>query len=262
MINAVVFSKDRACQLDLLLTSLERNGKDVFEPVVVYQATTADHEAAYEICRTRFPRVQFLPDTLVPLSVAAAALAYADLACFFTDDSVLYLSLPGKPQLDDDVLCFSLRLGRNTTWCYPHGRLQRLPPFMETDAILKWNWKTAKRDFGYPASVDGHVFRGHDINAALHDCPPDANPNQIEEHLVTALKHDRRDTMASFHHSCLVGIPANVVSSTSRNRHAEQHAWGTDELMAGYLNGWRIQLDGLDFTDVRGAHQEIDVVLS
>jgi hypothetical protein len=259
MITAVAFSRDRACQLDLLLASLERNGRMLFNPVyVLYRATTAAHDDAYLLCQERFPGVVFVPDgDETPADLLSDAL----LATFFTDDSVLYRPLPSRPLFDLDVLCFSLRLGWNTRWCYPLGREQRSPGFVKTGGMLRWEWKDADGDFGYPASVDGHVFRARNLRRALMGCPGDANPNRLEEHLVEAFRDDRKTMMASYDHSCLVGVPANVVSSTHRNRH-DVHGQHPDALCAAYLSGRRISLDDLDFADVRGAHQDIDLVLS
>lgn len=260
MIAALVFSKDRACQLDLLLTSLERNGNGILAPVVVYRATTADHLAGYDLCRSTFPDVPFIPDTDGPFTISSDD--GPDIyACFLTDDSVLYRNLPPLA-LPDGVLCFSLRLGRNTRWCYPLGRRQNLPRFDDKWMYLEWDWTVADGDFGYPASVDGHIFRASDLAAALQGLPPGVNPNRIEEHLVRHFAHDERRVMAAFPQSCLVGLPLNVVSDTHRNRNGEIHGVSADDLLARYLAGERIQLDRLDFTGVRGAHQEIGLVLS
>ena len=263
MITAVVWSKDRACQLDLLLTSLERNAPGVFSPKVLYRSTSSGHEHGYDLCRSRFPDVHFQFDGAAPAFLARLLIDHGhDHACFFTDDSVLYRELPFFPKLDSRTLCFSLRLGKNTTWCYPLAKEQALPRLLSNGDMLRWHWTDAEHDFSYPASVDGHVFRSTALTAALRDCPTNANPNQIEEHLVKHFERDRRTLMAAYPHSCLVGIPVNTVSTTHRNRHGEQHSISPDFLLASYLRGERIDLDALDFSDVRGAHQEIELVLT
>jgi hypothetical protein len=271
MITTIIFSRDRAMQLDLLLESLDRNGARLFSPAyVLYRATDADHERAYRICRDRYPSVILVPDGVSSFRLVARLSESADFACFFTDDSVLYRALMSPLPLDalrdSRLLCFSLRLGRNTTWCYPHGRAQSLPVFevsevrgSPTRGALVWDWVGAAVDFGYPASVDGHVFRGATLRPALYDCPVDASPNQVEDHLVRALAADRR-LMASYPESCLVGLPLNIVTETHSNRHGEAFPFSADELLGRYLDGQRIALDRLDFSDVRGAHQEIELV--
>jgi hypothetical protein len=263
MMAAVVFSRDRACQLDLLLTSIDRNGRKIFQRIyVLYRATNEDHEEGYRICAAEHPLVQFVPDGITSFQLTATLLSAADHGCFFTDDSVLYRQLPSEiphDALHDDVLCFSLRLGRNTTWCYPHGKTQRLPKFSRDKAALVWDWTKADGDFSYPASVDGHIFRGGTLRPALHDCPPDASPNQVEDHLVQTIGHfyNGQRLMSCFEESCLVGLPLNVVTQTHRNRNGERYPWSADSLLGHYLEGQRIDLDALDFSDIRGAHQEV-----
>lgn len=267
MMSAVIFSKDRAMQLDLLLTSIDRNAPKLFSRFyVLYRATNEDHEESYRICSQEHSLVRFLPDGVASFRLAAQLLGDADHGCFFTDDSVLYRPLPTEtPQdlLRGDVLCFSLRLGRNTTWCYPHAKAQRLPEFEEGKETLTWDWQRSERDFGYPASVDGHLFRGFTLRTALGNCPPDASPNEVEDHLVKTFGHhgEEKKFMASYKHSCLVGLPLNAVTQTHRNRVGERFPFHVDTLVGHYLEGQRIDLEALDFSDVRGAHQEIPLVL-
>ena len=261
MITAVVFSKDRACQLDLLLTSLERNGSGMFDVAVVYLPTTVDHLHGYWLCQSRFPGVRFLLDENDRVHLAANVFTDGhDYACFFTDDSVLYRKVIPSIFFGSKGLCFSLRLGENTTWCYPYARTQERPRFIKGRTVRAWEWPGADGDFGYPASVDGHVFRSGDLVTALNSCPERVNPNQIEEHLVKHFQNDTRTVMTSYPQSCLVGIPANIVTDTHRNRHA--HGPTPDDLCASYLSGKRLDLDAMDFTDVRGAHQDIELVLA
>lgn len=266
MIAALVFSKDRAMQLDLLLSSLERNGRGLFgRTYVLYRATNEDHEEGYRICAEEHHLVKFVPDGVTSFQLLATLISEADFGCFFTDDSVLYRQIESwTPQdsLQGEVLCFSLRLGRNTTWCYPHARPQSLPEFEARKKALVWDWTVADGDFGYPASVDGHIFRGGMLRPSLHDCPPDASPNQVEDHLVQTIGrfHRRHRLMSSYEQSCLVGLPLNAVTTTHHNRNGERFPWSADVLLGRYLEDQRIDLDALDFSDVRGAHQEIPLV--
>ena len=71
-----------------------------------------------------------------------------------------------------------------------------------------------------------------------------------------------RPLMASYPHSCLVGIPVNRVQHDVPNRAGEKFPYGPDALNARYLRGERIDLDALDFSDIRGAHQELELVLA
>lgn len=267
MISAVIFSRDRPMQLDLLLRSIDANAPGVLSPLIVlYRATDPAYEEGYFICQEEHREVLFLPDGPTTLRVGAKLMEAKDWSCCLTDDSVFYRPLDRAQPfegLSPDVLCVSLRLGRNTTWCYPHNRKQPLPKFQSRKiknlSLLVWDWRRARDDFGYPGSLDGHVFRSAMIRVALHDCPPTSLPNQIEEYLVDVVKDDGR-LMACYEHSYLMGLPLNIVTPTHSNRNGQKYPHSVQELNNRFLTGERVDLEALDFSDVRGAHQEIPLV--
>lgn len=261
MIAAVVFSRDRPIQLDLLLTSLERNAPGVFDPIhVLWRATGPEYHEGYELCLRHHPEAWFMPEDAFASQVRYLLHSPA-YATFLTDDDVLYRPWAGRlpaRALGFDVACVSLRLGRNTDWCYPHGRRQELPRLIADDShVLGWDWATADGDFGYPGSLDGHIFRGGDLYALLGDASF-SNPNTLEDVLVARVSRLGKPRMAAYAESCLLGIPANRVNETSPNRNGETHPYDVAELNRRYLAGERIDLAAMDFSAVRGAHQELE----
>lgn len=259
MIAAIVFSRDRAMQLDLLLRSLERNDGGIFDPIhVLRRSTSQAFKESYEICGSEHPKVEFMVEHKLPSQVRFL-LGITEHTVFFTDDDILYRPLPSLPPTPmTNWLCFSLRLGLNTTWCYPHKRQQEMPRLIHGGDLFAWNWWNADGDFGYPASLDGHVFRTETLRRALAWLSTAASPNRIEEHLTEALRNDFRP-MSSYRVSHLVGLPLNRVNTTNPNRYGEVHTYGIDELNSRYLAGGRIDLDVLDFSNVQGAHQEMEL---
>lgn len=267
MIAAIIFSRDRACQLDLLLRSMLFGGVTPFDPVtVIYRATDDLHGEAYSRVRAdyRDREIDFVDEQENLPAQARELLEDADLACFLTDDSVFYRQPIIPDSLGADDLCHSFRLGRNTTWCYPHARGQthsvKIGP---SESAISWRWQGADGDFGYPASLDGHVFRASHLRRALLTCREDANPNRIEEHLdrrVRARLAKDYPLMTAEVESSLVGIPVNRVNQTNPNRYGDRYPVSAGDLLERYLAGERLSLDGMDFSDVRGAHQEIELV--
>jgi hypothetical protein len=61
--------------------------------------------------------------------------------------------------------------------------------------------------------------------------------------------------MASFAHSAVVSIPANLVNETHPNRHGALH--GVRELNERFLAGERIDVAGMNFSGVDACHAEI-----
>ena len=255
--KAIVFSRDRPMQLDLLLTSLERNAPGIFDVTVLYLPRRREYEAAYMVCEHEHPEVAFVEEDAITYQVRSLCLG-PELVTFFTDDSVLYRPLGEIPELYKDWICFSLRLGMNTTYCYPHDR-EQARPLGHPDHPFVWPWEQYEGDFGYPMSLDGHIFRAQDLLPILHT-RRFSNPNWLEEILMRDAKTIRRPLMASFHESRLVGLPLNRVNETTPNRYGATHPYPAEGLNDRYLRGERIDLDALDFSDVRGAHQEIPLV--
>ncbi len=63
MINGIVFSKDRAAQLDLLLKSISKNAKDVFQLKVIYASSEISFEKGYEKLIDKHPEVKWMKES-------------------------------------------------------------------------------------------------------------------------------------------------------------------------------------------------------
>lgn len=262
MIPAIVFSRDRGCQLDALLSTLP----DVFGPVsVLYRATRSRFADGYDACMLYHPAVAFYPETYFRTNVEAL-LPRRGLVCFFTDDDLVFGPVDGptvQQALDDpSVVAFSLRLGSNTSHCYPHDRAQRIPTFERRAGHVVWGWPDAELDFGYPLSLDGHVLRADDVRRGILGAGF-RNPNELEDLLAHgAHRLVWRPLLASFPHSVLVGVPANRVNDSHPNRHGGSDADSPAVLNERFLAGWRIDPKLMRFSDVNAAHAEIPYILS
>lgn len=270
MIAAVIFSRDRACQLDLLLRSLTVNAPGIFDPVtVIWRATAEQFTEAYGRCMAEHPRTRFLREDGLTYQTRSLIAKAESLVCFFTDDDVLHRPLDEngavlhEHALDrEDVLSFSLRLGRNTTVCYPHGRRQRLPQIRWGGDLMLWEWEAADQDFSYPCSLDGHLYRKEDLLVLL-DGQHFTTPNFLEDVLMREPQRLRRPLMAAYGESRIVSVPANkVTESHLGNRHGQEHPASAAELNARYLAGGRIDLAAMDFSSVCGAHHELPFVFA
>lgn len=257
-VNCVVFSKDRAMQLDACLRSIERFAPYGGPIVVINRATTSEFVDGYRSldlgsnARLVAQSDDFQRDVI---DVIDPAIEYT---VFHTDDDVFFRRPAAFPLLPDRFAAFSLRLGENTTYCYAHNRAQPVPPVSVHGHFMAWNWTRARDDFSYPMSLDGHILRTHSLLRMLSRARF-TNPNQLEAEL-----HLRRylapPAMLSFRESCLVSMPINVVSSTHSNRAGQDSRLLPHALNAHFLAGARIAADAMDFSTVRATHQEIPLV--
>jgi hypothetical protein len=252
-IRCVVFSLDRAMQLDAFLESINTWVPDLYEPLVVlYRASTPAFAAGYETLRRARPYVQWVEEESFRDDLLGVV-GSESLLAFHTDDDVFFAEVPEFALAEDEV-CFTLRLGLNTTYSYPLDTEERLEqPEIQGDRVA-WNWREQSLGtFSYPLALNGHVFRGAEARDWLARVDY-SNPNELESVLQT-LKDDLRPRMASFTSSRVVSIPANIVNATFRNRQSGRY--GVAELNDRFLSGERIALDQLDFSAVTACHQEI-----
>lgn len=267
MIEAIIFSKNRAAQLDLLLRSITARAPFLFNKVsVIYTASSSTFNDGYEVCRKQHPQVHLLPQgdfeeqVMLMLNLNFAS----NEVCFLCDDDVFtrVFSEPAPSHLlkeNRDVLCVSLRLGTNTTECYPLRRAQEDPEWTLAMKDLRfWVWYMADADWGYPGSLDGHVFRRETLRAILSNTSF-ANPNSLEDVLNRECHKLSRSypRMVCYENSLITGVPVNIVNNTHGNRNGETHPRDPEDLNNRYLNGERLSLETFSRRKVTGAHTEL-----
>jgi hypothetical protein len=257
-VRCIIVSKDRPLQLDACLRSIDRFAPYLDPIFVLSKATTAEFAEGYRIvaagtrAQFRAESGDFRRDVMDLLDPAS------EHSMFLTDDDLFYRAPPVAAGPTDECAAVSLRLGANTTYCYALARDQPIPAFISHGPFKAWDWTRASDDFAYPMSMDGNVIHTA-LLRRIFDRARFANPNEQEEEM-----HLRRYLapawMLGFGESCLVNIPANIVSPTHRNRAGTEPALAARALNERFLSGERLDLEAMDFSSVRGAHQEIALV--
>ena len=120
---------------------------------------------------------------------------------------------------------------------------------METFSLRLGRIVTNKKQFDYTISLDGNIFRTEDILPLMEDLEY-SNPNQLEGALVP---FQHMFTM-KWKRQCLVGVPHNKVSDTSRC--ATSGAWSVEDLNSWYLKGYRLR--NLYFENIKDVHADIE----
>ena len=245
----LIFSKNRAAQLDLLLRSLLQNAEHEMTKVI-WDADVSSYSVAYELLP--IDRADWMLELSFDLRLRRALLECPDpTVTFFCDDDVVFARVPQHDLLEcygtfsDQVLCFSLRLGKQNAQMEWPGDL--------------WNWQMLPRtDFGFPGSIDGHTFRVDDVLWMIDDRPI-TNPTILETVLAERceLLAEKRPMMACYEQQSVVGIPVNRVSESSGVPFGKEYPADAAWLNKRFLKGLRISLDALDFSGVDGCHKEI-----
>ena len=270
-IRGVIFSRDRAMQLDAALTSFFRHCAEAKElPInVLYAASSPDFAEQYEVlkknwrgaARLRFHQEHdFRADLLTTLGVEAsrsrrffhrrsrACESVAPYALFLVDDNIFCrpfsiaaatTALEARPR----AIGFSLRLGRNTTYCYMRDMRQRVPHFEPIDQrVLAFDWISAEGDFGYPLEVSSSVYRGPQTARILARLSF-SNPNTLEVHFAnSAMRYwaQRLPELLCFEQSVTFCNAVNKVQTVYDNRAGGEVELSAHELARRFDSGLRI----------------------
>jgi hypothetical protein len=278
----VIFSKDRAYQLDGLLHSLAWATGEPLDATVLYTVSTEQHERQYQqlqrewhggfVHGVRFIlQSNFGEDMQLLLRMARRVL-------LLTDDSIFthHVDLRAVDKLLDvpEVLGVSLRLGRNTTHCWMAGRDQVLPTFTPADGgALTFRWTDADGDFGYPFDLSSSAYRTDDLIPYVGDyllrTPEDIlpylesklrGPNHMEDTLWGAAHEfiDRSPWLACFETSAAFACPWNRTAADpayARNRAGEDPELSAQALADAFDRGGRFDVAQYRGLVTRGAHE-------
>jgi hypothetical protein len=274
MISAIIFSKDRASQLNLLLDSIRKNCSHLFDITIIYSVSGDEFQEGYDLLQRQSKNIRWIKQQTPPSDfkkITLEAINQSDkYVCFFTDDDIVYrridTSINSVDALfehfndkKDLLLCLSLRLGSNTIVQSQYR--QTTCPFPDTKIIVNngeyvvWDWTKipTNTNFGYPFSVDGHIYKTKRVLEMItYDFD---TPNNFEQS-DSFNRQTAPPFMARLDKSVVVNDPINIVGS-SKNKAGEVYGIELRELNRLFLSGRFIDLDAMDFSNVKGCHQEI-----
>jgi len=265
--TTVIFSKNRAMQLDLLLRTLFFCCDDILKlsDINVLYLAEGDHKESYEILKKDYPQVNFTEEKSFKDDLLSFLHDKTSIL-FLCDDSVFTEKFYLEEVLEilnssDDNIGFSLRLGNNTTKCFPYGDLNQNIPEMTLvkNNIYTYQWKPAEFDFSYPAEVSSSIYNLDIILELLNDLDY-KNPNTLEAALVTNTPYFVIDKslLLCFNKSVCFSVPSNRVQVYNQNRAGDVNA---DDLLKSFMEGKRMDSSIFYHYENHGAHELVDVPL-
>ena len=204
IVDALIFSKDRPAQLDLLLRSIDRYALGLYASLTVLAASSApEYRDGYRRVFADRPGVQVWPETRFESQVKLWVLSKARPVSFLCDDDVFYRSAFNPGVLQPGRLPLSFRGG----------------------------------DYDYPFSLDGVVYESRDLRPLLEGLHF-TGPTSLEHagHLAR-----ERLPFATLNESpaCLTGWPLNRVSAESSMPSLGVHEYDLNER---FLEGRRLAI--------------------
>ena len=262
MLNIIVFSRDRACQLELFIRSMKFYFKEFSEYKINVLYTFSDfkfkegYDKLFKIYNDS--NINYIRESNFKSQVVSLLNIDNPYTVFFVDDIVFknsfsLTSLPFKLlTLRDDILTLSLRLHTKLTYCYP-ARIEMTPP--EFDNSNAFKWYGLRGDYGYPMSLDGHFFRTKEI-LSITKVITFKNPNSYESMLAGYPLN--RPKIICFEDSIIVNNPINKVQNFNNNVHGNITA---EYLNQKFLDDYIIDLENFKGIKNDSCHQEININL-
>lgn len=225
-LHLIIFSKDRACQLDSLLRSLKDHFHYAFTTLtILYRSSDTHFQMAYDTVRgfCTYPDSRWVQEEnfASDLRKTVADLPDDELVMFLVDDDITIRPVNPDRLLTDftnDYLFLSFRASRDYL-----GYDQRLPEFLKIDPYLAWNWRYYQRKnntWNYPFSVDGNIFHIWRIQKILKEVSFKA-PNSLESAM-----HDYRKKRWIKAIPLAMATPCPIIFNNPLNRvQTENETW-------------------------------------
>lgn len=236
-LKVIIFSYNRPAQLDLLLRSMKRFTD--FSDVYVTYMHDESYKEGYDRVIKDNPDVRF-EYRKKNLKYYIMKELTSELTMFCPDDDVFI----GKVSLKDrefkqfkenpDILCLSLRLGRNCNYCFDRDKPVQVPKMKHNT----WEWRKYPLDWGYPMSCSCTVFRTSELKSVLERIDFKI-PSHIEAQMwQTPLPNP---LMMCYPSQKVLECPINAVQDEFNNNRTGNV--GTKWLNDEFLKGEEIDLD-------------------
>lgn len=259
--NVIVFSKDRAMQLELFIRSFNKYVRDFnkYTIKVLYTYSNDLFKSGYEkLINMNYSNVQFIKETNFKNDLIQLIDKEIKYTVFFVDDIIFKNPFDFNDEQMDvfkkhgDILCLSLRLHPNLTYCYTMRVGMNKPNFLHHNIFY---WKGENADFGYPMSLDGHIFRTKDILPYIVNLNY-INPNSLES--VMAINPLNIPKMICYDKSIIVNNPCNKVQTNNYNHYGNINQ---EYLNNKFLDNYIIDMINIDGINNISCHQEIEILL-
>lgn len=262
MINIIIFSKDRASQLDLLLRSIKTFfiGWDKYTFNILYKYSSEDYKKGYDITKSIHKEFNFVLESNFKKDLLKFISPVNAFTIFGVDDDVFkeefsFNCVEVDMLKEANVACISLTMHPKINYCYTENKPTPPPNFISTNPYT-WEWRGLPGDIGYPMSIDFSIFRTIDIICRCHKLTYN-NPNTLEGYLATV--PIQKPLRVCFKKSKIFNIPVNKVQTVNGNRFGGISA---EYLNTKFLEGYKIDLEPLKGFDNTAVHQEVELKLA
>lgn len=247
MIDVIIFSKDRAAQLDLTLSGMKHYFKEWKEQsyTILYTYSNDLHKLAYDKAKNLHPEFKWVKETNFHQDTKNIFNSGTqNYVSFMVDDDVWINEMSlNSPEFNEfksnpQIACLSPRIAPYVNFCYT-ARLQTPPP-KEFINKTTWNWTNPELagDWNYPFSIASfHIFRREDLSNLINTVPF-RGPNTFEGTCLAPYPPRHRPLMICFENCKVFCSTLNRVQVENGNHHENSH--NPEMLAKNFILGKRL----------------------
>lgn len=270
MIGILVWSKDRACQLELLLRSIEEKLHIPFKYIhCIYKATDGSFQKGYDILIQKYNECSFHKETDFKTDTEKIVNVMSSdgmrFILFLCDDDVFINDVSEEDlkkliQVYDNnpkVHSISLRMNPTVNYCYPARKPITAPQFIEKDKYLLWKWTDCNIHYcwGYPMAVNSHLYEISKILPIIESLEY-RNPNMLEAGL-NRNRNFSKPLMVSLTHTVVFNIQNNFVKDVI-GQSFEKNVITVESLNKKFVDGGTISTENIYGLNPTQAHGSVE----
>jgi hypothetical protein len=259
----IVYSKNRACQLDAHIRSALEFVEDLEMIYVIYKCSTAEFEAGYNKLKKKiYPNVTLIEEdtfknTLMKVSNELPVPYWFAMG----DDDYWVKKTVMLPLIElflanNQILNFTNRMSDKITKRGVVLSEMPFPEFIQHDDFLVWDWTKCEmmHDWGYPVGTTNSGFLKAFILPWIKNLDY-INSGWLEGQWNTKMRDTSRPLMCSFNDCKVVNLPLNRVVDGPKNPHGE---FEIADLNREYLAGKVIDLQSIVESRVEDAYMNYE----
>jgi hypothetical protein len=251
-IRHLVWSKDRACQLDLLLRSAERFMPFIDETVVIYKASNEFYADGYRRLIEKYYSCEWMTiceEFDFHWQILHFIKTAQDRVLGNSDDNVFIRNVPINLP---NVANLSLRLHPGVTYCQPAQLEIKSPGWViQPEDYMGWDYTLCdpRGCWGYPHPCDSHIYK-HDVWYDQIKTGSWSNPASLEIWMNT--HRIKFQVMYCFPKACLISVSNN---STGQAQASNQNGQvSLEDLNRLWLSGKQIELAPFENLEHNACH--------
>ena len=284
----IVFSKDRAMQLDATLRSFFLHCTDPARVMlkVIFTGSSGLFLSQYDRLKAEYRGVDFIAQTdfrwnmydllgipsskwgRLALRIGASPQSAHRYTLFLVDDNIFVRDFRLSDAADalereKTALGFSLQAGTNINYCYPLDISVRFPSYLPVSGnVIKFKWTEIGGGLDYPLEVSSSIYRQGEI-ARLIARLDFSNPNTLEAQMAAHAEDFRKSHpwLLSFNQSVTFCNPMNRVQDIFANRAGDRPEYSADALALLFETGRRIDVRAYNNLVPDACHQIVDITL-